>query len=479
MKIVFISLFEKGQGGGAGRVAHEIAHYFNKEHDVILVCPGEKTELYSEADGLKVFGIRAVVDNGVSIPSLSRRNVKQLFDFLGDFQPDIIHAHDPALLGLIGQIWAKMHNVPFVHTAHILPTKLLKFGADDVSKILSSSLTESIIQPFITDFYDNCDAIVALNESAIKDIRDFGYEGQLFVIHNGRDLAKYEAYPFANLSETKKTLTFIGFLTSRKNQLYLLKMLRHLPDCYQLRFIGEPLTDGYKRQLEVFAQENRLDNIIYTGQIPHEEIPDYLAKTHVFVSASKMEVQSLVIIEALGSGTPVVGLSNETIDELVDESVGYRLPQDAPPESFAWHVEQICNLSQEEYEAMGQRARDRVATLDWANVQELTIQAYTKLLNNQQPVKEKQRRERLPQVIEQFPSEEVRDFLTKQLTLINDLLNEELYRKQPSEAKVTWDRIKRVPAFTWISVGLTMLLSILVYGILKPSTIVKNKVRKE
>ena len=46
------------------------------------------------------------------------------------------------------------------------------------------------------------------------------------------------------------------------------------------------------------------------------QIPNYLERAHVFPSASKMEVQSLVVIEALASGTPVVGLSNETIDEL-------------------------------------------------------------------------------------------------------------------------------------------------------------------
>ncbi len=45
-------------------------------------------------------------------------------------------------------------------------------------------------------------------------------------------------------------------------------------------------------------------------------------KTHAFVSASKMEVQSLAIIEALASGSPVIGLGNETVDELVDETNG-------------------------------------------------------------------------------------------------------------------------------------------------------------
>jgi len=59
------------------------------------------------------------------------------------------------------------------------------------------------------------------------------------------------------------------------------------------------------------------------GEIPYHQIPQILEKTHVLVSASKMEVQSLVIIEALTSGTPVVGLANETIDELIYKGDNY------------------------------------------------------------------------------------------------------------------------------------------------------------
>jgi hypothetical protein len=36
----------------------------------------------------------------------------------------------------------------------------------------------------------------------------------------------------------------------------------------------------------------------------------------VSISASAMEIQSLAVIEALASGTPVVGLSNEAVAEL-------------------------------------------------------------------------------------------------------------------------------------------------------------------
>ncbi len=68
-----------------------------------------------------------------------------------------------------------------------------------------------------------------------------------------------------------------------------------------------------------------------------------LAQTHAFVSASKMEVQSLAIIEALASGSPVIGLGNETVDELVDETNGVRLPNDTSAEEFAAAIRSVCD----------------------------------------------------------------------------------------------------------------------------------------
>ena len=70
----------------------------------------------------------------------------------------------------------------------------------------------------------------------------------------------------------------------------------------------------------------------------------------MFVSASLQEAQSLIILEALASGTPIVGLSNETIDELVDDTVGIALDTETSPKEFLEHVN---------YEKIAQAAREK------------------------------------------------------------------------------------------------------------------------
>jgi 1,2-diacylglycerol 3-alpha-glucosyltransferase len=454
MKIVFITLFKEGFGGGEGRVAHEMARHFSSYHDVVLMCPGEKTGLYELPGRLKVFGVQSAGRGDMVITTMTGKHVSRIFEFLDEFQPDAVHAHEPFSLGLIGQVWAKMHRVPFIHTAHLLPSKILEFGAIEAVKLLKSPLTplsESLLKQLATNFFENCDAIVALNSFATRDIREFGYTGKIFTIPNGRNLEIYSACPNASLLTPKKILTFTGKLSERKNQLYLLVALKYLTQAYRLQLIGEPLCADYKKQLQESVDAHDLD-VTFTGEVPHEDIPSYLEKTHVFVSASKLEVQSLVILEALASGTPVVGLSNETIDELVDRAVGSRLPKDTAPKAFARHVERICNLSQFKYNKICQNARDRVSGHDWMHVMQLTIDAYRTLQREIPPITEKSRAS-LTKMIALLPQGEVRDILLEQAKQLVETIHS---KKRPeSQPAGLLKRLRRVPSVTWLLVALT------------------------
>jgi len=469
MKVVFVSLFKEEFGGGEGRVAHELAQYFASRHGTVMMCPGDTTGLYETESGLKIFGVRSAGEGHVYVTALSARNVRRMFHFLDEFQPDVVHAHDPASLGLIAQIWARMHDVLFVHTAHVLPSRILDFGATDVVKILRSSLTGSVARQGLSNFYQNCDAIIALNQPGAQDIREFGYDGNVFVIPNGRDLKKYGVCKNAEVSSQERVLTFIGSITERKNQRYLLEVMKHLPAHYKLQIVGEALDPAYGRRLRNLAKRRHLDNVVFTGQVVHKDIPPYLQETHVFVSASKMEVQSLVVIEALASGTPVVGLSNETIDGLVDDEVGCRLPQDADPKAFARCVENICQASQSEYDRLCENARDRVRTLDWANVISLTTEAYETLLRERPavaPSSTEKGRARLRRTISLLPPGEVRDVLMQQLAVL-ERIQQEIDPKSRLRLASKIKRARRVPSSSWVYAGLTVSISVIGYLFLR------------
>ncbi len=450
-RLLFVSIFKEGEGGGEGRVAYEMARWFAQHYDVVMLCPGETTGLFSDHTGFKEFRVQSSGQGNVCVPLLSAAQVARISAFLDSYRPDVIHVHDPALLGVIAQLWGRLHRVPVFYTAHILPSHALEFGLNEASNLAAMPIGEALAEGYLLSFYKGCDAVIGLNARAAAEIRQFGYSGPVFVIPNGRRLSGYHACRFSDIRSEIKTLTFIGFISKRKNQAFLLQMMRYLPRTYHLRLIGEALTPAYQDELLEIVREHGL-NVTFTGQLAHSQIAAELEQAHVFVSASKLEVQSLVIIEALASGTPVVGLSNETVDELVDATDGVRVPKDAGPEAFAAAVQRLCELAPGDYHALCEGARQRVEALDWSNVMAQTIQGYeTIIAQRAQTSDASSGRERLLKFSAQIPPGKRRDAA---LGFVEHLL-------PPPR------RRSRVNTRVWGIVGLNMAASVVLYYLLK------------
>lgn len=463
MKIAIISAFRPEYGGGSGRVAYDMARFFSKKQDVTFICPAERTGLTTDAHGVRTLGIESIGQGHILVPRLNRRNVNALFNYLDAFSPLVVHTHEPVGLGQMGQFWANLHQVPCVYTAHVLPSKALDFGSSDVFKLLSHTWTGSLIQRVLLDFYRSCDAVIALNQPAQRDIAATGYVGKLFIIPNGRDMETLGRCKLPEING-RKVLTFVGFLSGRKNQRYLVEMLRHLPGEYILRLIGSPIDEAYDASLRQMVSLYGLDHRVqFVGAVPHDDIPNQLADSHVFCSASTMEVQSLAVIEALASGTPVVGLSNETVDELVNDQVGGWLSADTLPEAFAARVRQIGELGQADYEAMCRQARAQVQHLGWPQVEAMTINAYEQL----QSVRELALQERQARMawIEGYPLADVREVLQERVWQHTWL--SELWQAVTSLGEPLRRQPKGVSRSTWVYMGLTRMVSGVLTAILR------------
>ncbi|HQF46552.1 MAG TPA: glycosyltransferase [Anaerolineaceae bacterium] len=469
-KILFISIFEEGEGGGEGRVAYEMARWFSHSFPVVMLCPGESTGLASDPDGFRRFRVQSARQGSLSMPLLSALNVHLIFKFLDEFKPDVVHIHDPALLGVVGQFWAKLNRVPVFYTAHVLPSRVLDFGAAELLHQTMNPFTEAIAEQYLLNFYANCDVVIGLNQTAADEVRQFGYSGRMIIIPNGRNLEMFHAPALADPASPARELAFVGFLSKRKNQAFLLEVMKHLPASYHLTLYGEPLSPDHLEELQQTVAAHAL-NVTFAGQRSQQEIAAALQQTHIFVSASKMEVQSLVVIEALASGTPVVGLSNETIDELVDESNGACLPKDASPEEFARAVQRIGELPAPEYQALCQAARRRVQHLDWSNIMARTVESYRQVLAEKAAAQPKSPLADLPALMERIPDERLRQVLADLQERISPPLEElvELVERLVIPPDAAPEKQARA---AWLTI-LNMTASVVGYYILKSPVAVR------
>ena len=65
------------------------------------------------------------------------------------------------------------------------------------------------------------------------------------------------------------------------------------------------------------------------------------SKSDFLVSSSRKEAQSLVVIESLAAGKPIIGIENETISDLVDGSCGLVFPATISAQEFAKNLLQF------------------------------------------------------------------------------------------------------------------------------------------
>ena len=411
MNIAFTTLYRENSSGGEARVTFELAEAFARKNKVLLIRSGSSNRIWRKNPNLTHLEIKSFGNNDLAFPYLSVKNINYIFNHLSAFSPQVIHAHAPDPLSLTAQIWASLHHIPFFCTTHEMPTKRGDLGTKDISKTLAKIIDSKPLQKFFFNFFKNCDAMIAQNQAVKDDIRDFGYKGQIFIIPNGRNLTLYSQCKMVRLSDKRKRLIFIGWIASHKNQQFLIEMMKALPPDFELYLVGKPYGSQYQRDLLRLIQHHHLSNVKLVGQIPCEKVPDYLEKSHFFVSASKMEIQSLAVIEALASGTPVVGLSNETVDELVDDSVGKKLPAKASPQDLAQAVLKLSNLTQAEYEKLCRKARERVGKMDCTDVADQTEKAYRQIMRRKSKFNEKVAR--IEKSIDVFPDQPTRNFVLK------------------------------------------------------------------
>jgi glycosyltransferase involved in cell wall biosynthesis len=160
------------------------------------------------------------------------------------------------------------------------------------------------------------------------------------VIPTGVDLERFR--PDVNGSAVKKEICpegqnlvmFVGRLTFHKGIEYFIDASRYVEDTKFL-VVGE---GPYRKRLEVHRLNSpRGFNVVFTGNVPDEELPKYYAACDVFVlpSVSRLEGFGLVMVEAMATGKPVVASNMPGMREVMTDGEEGLLAEPLNSEDFA------------------------------------------------------------------------------------------------------------------------------------------------
>lgn len=121
--------------------------------------------------------------------------------------------------------------------------------------------------------------------------------------------------------ESKHLLTFVGELSKRKNQAFLIEampeILKSIPNAHLL-LVGDGALKPYLSEL--IKKLGLSDSVTLLGK--RRDVADILSDTDLYVSASKSEGLPFNIVEALAAGKQIVASATKGQTDILDDGAG-------------------------------------------------------------------------------------------------------------------------------------------------------------
>jgi glycosyltransferase involved in cell wall biosynthesis len=241
-------------------------------------------------------------------------------------RPDVVHAHTPFLMGYCAWATARRLRLPLVGTFHTPIDEYVMYIAR--RSRISQRLLKRVAQQYQDWFYRRCDIIIvpAPSAAAYLKVKD----RTIVPVSNGIDLSRYGR---AGREEIRDRFGLgDGPVIMHGGRLSFEKRIGGVIDAMPLvleRVPGARLMivgrGPAMKSLEARVAELGLgQSVVFTGYVSDADFPKMFAAADVLAINSPVETQSLIVLEAMATGLPVVGAAAGAIpDALKDGENGF------------------------------------------------------------------------------------------------------------------------------------------------------------
>ena len=262
-----------------------------------------------------------------------------------EFEPDLVHAHHPMLLGEAAADAADALGLPLVYTFHTLyETFLPRFG-------LVARPATRLIRRFVMRFVERCDFVVAPTEPVRLHLeRDLGVAVPTATAPTGLDRRRFDGDRARTRCDARRELgvdgrrpllVWSGRVSEAKDPRLAIGALAALVarghDAGLVFLGGGPALGGLARHARALGVGER---VRFAGFVDQERLPALLAAGDVFLFTSASDTQGIVGYEAWAAGLPIVAVRSMA-GRAVLEHGGNGLHADADAGGFADAVETL------------------------------------------------------------------------------------------------------------------------------------------
>ncbi len=298
-------------------------------HDVLVIAPGGnlwRSQLLANDEGQRILRLRSRPNPIVPKLRASWLPYGEVERQLDSFKPDIIQFNNHFGIGRALLRYGRKRGVPVVAGLHFMPETFL-FNVQRLSPKLYR-FWEAAWWRRIANIYNQADQVVGPSQRAINYLIDHGLRAPATVISNGIDLASYHPSVVRPPAMRRRlglperpTVMYVGRLSPEKQLDILLAALAHAKTqepklAIQLIMAGHGLALGDLKRTA--ARLGLSDDVVFTGFLEGDDTKrDYMAAADLFAIPSTAELQSIVTLEAMAAGKPIVAVNAGALPELV------------------------------------------------------------------------------------------------------------------------------------------------------------------
>jgi len=298
-------------------------------HEPIVIAPGKSFRNYSEEiNGYKVYRTS-------SFPLPFYMNGRYRFSpfpffkirkIIKEIKPDIVHICSPYPIGGSAYIWARKNDTPVISSIHILPENFLSpfLGSRHYKKF------KDRFWKYLIYFFNFADWITIPTKSGLDIYKKHGLKKNITPISNGINTEIFNQnndgeYLRKRFNLPKKNIVLTaGRMTPEKNLEVLINAIPFVINKINAHFLFVGSGGEYKQKLQNLVNELKIDKFVtFTSFLEWKDYPNIFTISDIFTLPSEFELQSIVTLEAVASGLPVVVVNKGALPELANSDNGF------------------------------------------------------------------------------------------------------------------------------------------------------------
>lgn len=199
---------------------------------------------------------------------------------------------------------AQKINVPVVMVSHGLSVHLFSFKIIDILRLFGWLYYRFFIFPSIIK---KIKCLTCLDMDAISKRfadRELANKFAVPTLHLPNTAINFDGR-FINRHNRVSQILVIGYFSHVKNQIGALRILKKLPKCYTMKFVGECSGSYFEKFKHEVKRLNLSDRVLF-GDDKLFNLCDEISRSIIVLNTSKTECQPVSLIESMAFGTPFV-----------------------------------------------------------------------------------------------------------------------------------------------------------------------------